>query len=322
MRQYIVFGIGLLWLMLSSSVLMAAEKPTVFVSILPQKYFVEQLAGDLVDVEVMVKPGASPATYEPKVSQMKKLATSAVYFSIGVPFERAWLDRIAGVNPQMLVVKTDAGIEKNAMEKHLHEDEGHDEHSEHEGHDAHDVDDDHDGHGHEDEHGDHDAAMEDGLDPHIWLSPILVQKQTVIIAAALTKLLPEESKSIAGNLSTLHGQIEQLDGELHEILKDKKGMGFMVFHPSWGYFAENYGLRQIPIEFEGKGPKSSQLKELILFARQQNIQVIFAQPQFSTKSARLVAREIKGEVITVDPLAENWLENMKLVAKQFRDAIQ
>ncbi|BHH84921.1 metal ABC transporter solute-binding protein, Zn/Mn family [Desulforhopalus sp. 52FAK] len=310
MRQYIVFCVSLLWLMLSSSALVAAEKPTVFVSILPQKYFVEQLAGGLVDVEVMVKPGASPATYEPKVSQMKKLASSAVYFSIGVPFERAWLERIAGVNPQMLVVKTDAGIEKNAMEKHLHEDDGHEE------------DDDHDGHGHEDEHGDHDAAMEDGLDPHIWLSPTLVQKQTVILAAALTKLLPEESKRIEKNLSVFNNQIEELDMELHTILKDKKGMGFMVFHPSWGYFAENYGLRQIPIEFEGKGPKSSQLKELILFARQQNIQVIFAQPQFSTKSARLIAREIKGEVITVDPLAEKWLDNMKLVAKQFRDAIQ
>ncbi len=96
----------------------------------------------------------------------------------------------------------------------------------------------------------------------------------------------------------------------------------MVFHPSWGYFAQNYKLRQVPIEIEGKGPKSSQLRELILFARGEGIKVIFAQPQFSTKSAKLVAREIDGQVITVDPLAEDWLANMKVVAKKFRDAIQ
>jgi zinc transport system substrate-binding protein len=285
-----------------SSPLFAGDKPTVFVSILPQKYFIEHIAGDLVDVEVMVAPGASPATYEPKVSQMRKLASSAIYFAIGVPFERAWLERIAGVNSHMRIVSTDAGIEKLAMEKHLH-------------------DDNHDGQ-HEGEEELHDEIGEDGLDPHIWLSPELVKVQAAAMAAALKELMPAESQKIDLGLKSFHGRIEQLDDELKMILKDKEGMRFMVFHPSWGYFAHAYGLQQIPIEFEGKGPKSSQLRDLILFAKDQNIHVIFAQPQFSTKSAQLVAREIKGEVITVDPLAEDWLDNMKRVAEKFRDAIQ
>ena len=304
MRHFMTFCISFVCLLVFCSPLVAGDKPTVFVSILPQKYFVEQLADDLVDVEVMVKPGASPATYEPKVSQMRKLASSAIYFSIGVPFERAWLERIAGVNSHMRIARTDAGIEKIAMEKHLHD------------HDA-----EHSGHG-DDEDEAYGGTGDDGLDPHIWLSPALVREQAATIATALIELLPAESQKIDANLQSFYDRIEQLDVELKGILKDKTGMRFMVFHPSWGYFAQTYGIKQIPIEFEGKGPKSSQLKDLILFAREQEIHVIFAQPQFSTKSAQLVAREIKGQVITVDPLAENWLKNMKQVAEKFRDAIQ
>jgi zinc transport system substrate-binding protein len=315
MRQ--LFQVVLVFLILAASVVtgIAGDKPTVFVSILPQKYFVEQIAGDLVKVEVMVKPGASPATYEPKVSQMKQLASSAIYFAIGVPFEKAWLDRIAGVNPHMRIVRTDQGIEKLTMEKHHHGDEtpetpeGHGDHDDHDGHDdkgeAEEV-----------------HLHEEGLDPHIWLSPVLVQQQVATIAASLKELFPEKTAFIDANHKDFQARISGLDEELHQILAGKKGYRFMVFHPSWGYFAHNYQLVQIPIEIEGKGPKSSQLRELILFARKEGIKVIFAQPQFSTKSAALVAREIDGEVITVDPLAENWLDNMKGVAEKFKDAIQ
>ena len=303
MGPTIYLCITFLLLTCCSSLCFGKDKPTVFVSILPQKYFVEQLAGDLVDVQVMVKPGASPATYEPKASQMKKLSASDIYFAIGVPFERAWLTRIAGVNPRMRIVRTDAGIEKRSMEKHLHDEE---QHGEEEGH----------------HHGESSKVEEDGFDPHIWLSPVLVKKQAALIAASLKEFLPNHATQLENNLAGFQVRLDALDAQLHQILDGKKGLRFMVFHPSWGYFARNYGLVQIPIEIEGKGPKSSQLRELILFAREEGIKVIFAQPQFSSKSAELVAREIDGQVISVDPLAEDWLTNMKVVAEKFRDAIQ
>jgi zinc transport system substrate-binding protein len=302
MRRPIYLCIVLFITVFFSSLSYAGEKQSVFVSILPQKYFVEQIAGNLVNVHVMVKPGASPATYEPKVSQMKKLAASEIYFSIGVPFEKAWLDRIAGVNPQMRIVRTDVGIEKLTMEKHLHDEEENDTHE---------------GHGHDD----HEDVQKEGLDPHIWLSPQLVKKQVTVICASLKELIPEQTTLLESNLLRFIKKIDDLDTELHQILAGKENLRFMVFHPSWGYFAQNYKLRQIPIEIEGKGPKSSQLRQLILFARTEGIKVIFAQPQFSTKNAKLVAREIDGQVITVDPLAEDWYANMKVVAEQFRDAI-
>lgn len=306
MRRSLFLCIALLFTVFLGSLSYGADKPSVFVSILPQKYFVEQIAGDLINVHVMVKPGASPATYEPKVSQMKKLAASEIYFAVGVPFEKAWLERIRGVNPQMRIVRTDAGIEKLIMEKHLHENEGDEKDDTHEGHAK----------------GNIENLQEEGLDPHIWLSPQLVKKQATVICASLKELVPDQATYFASNLTRFIMKVDALDTELHQILAGKENLRFMVFHPSWGYFAQNYNLRQVPIEIEGKGPKSSQLRKLILFARNEGVKVIFAQPQFSTKSAKLVAREIDGQVITVDPLAEEWFANMKVVAEKFRDAIQ
>ncbi len=265
----------------------------VFVSVVPQKFFVEKVSGGTIEVEVMVPPGASPATYEPKPSQMRKLATSSAYFAIGVPFEKAWLGKIAGVNPKMKIVHTEEGIERIAMAEHAHDGE-----SPESGQDKH-----------------------DGLDPHIWLSPPLVKKQAAVIRDNLTEMYPEQKAAFQENFALFSSEIDKLDTGLREILKNKRGLQFMVFHPSWGYFARQYGLQQVAIEIEGKSPKPAQLQELIRHAKEHKISVIFAQPQFSDKSARLIAQEIGGEVIMVDPLAENWLQNMTAVAEKFREAI-
>jgi len=98
----------------------AAEKLPVSVSILPQKYFVQKIGGDLVEVSVLVEPGASPETYEPKPKQMVTLAKAKIYFAIGVPFEKKWLPKIVSLNPNMLLVRTDTGIAKIPMTAHQH----------------------------------------------------------------------------------------------------------------------------------------------------------------------------------------------------------
>jgi len=308
---------------LYGSVALATDKPTVFVSILPQKYFVQQISMDHINVEVMVQPADSPATYEPKSSQMRQLASSSAYFAIGVPFERAWLEKIAGINPEMNVVHTDEGITKLTMAEHRHNQEHHadqhhpantDEAQEKEHKEEHaDV--------HHKENNDH-RDQHGGFDPHIWLSPSLVKKQVNIIADALSKIIPEKASLFQENLKSFTRKIDALDTDLRNTLKGKKGMRFMVFHPSWGYFADDYGLEQIAIESEGKEPKPAQLRKLIEHARKNDINVVFVQPQFSTKSATVVAREIGGEVIPVDPLAENWLTNMQVVADKLKQALK
>ncbi len=280
----------------------AAEKMKVFVSIVPQKAFVQQIGKDYVVVQSMVQPGASPATYEPKPRQMAELSKTQVYFAIGVPFEKIWLGKIAAANANMQVIHTDHGMVKRAMATHHPHENGHE----------------HDKEAHH-KKGDH---AEEGSDPHIWLSPPLVKIQARTILEALQAADPVHRDEYKANFDQFINRIDQLDNDLKEVFVDKKGLRFMVFHPSWGYFADAYGLEQVPIEIEGKAPKPAQLQTLIQQARKSGIKMIFVQPQFSTKSAQLVAREIGGQVVFADPLAENWLSNMRMVADRFKAALK
>lgn len=266
-----------------------------FVSIAPQKYFVEQIGKDLVEVAVMVPPGASPATYEPKPQQMAALAITDAYLSIGVPFERAWLPKFAAANKKMTLVATDRGIQKRAMADHHHGREQHDHH----------------------DHGDAPP-----VDPHIWTSPPLVMSQARTILAALKELAPAHADKFEANYHAFVAALKALDQELHAIFDTRQGLQFMVFHPSWGYLADTYGLIQVPVEIEGKAPKPAQLKRLITHAKAKEIKVIFVQPQFSAKSAKLIAKAIDGVVIAADPLALDWAANLRRQAAQIKAALR
>ncbi len=299
----IVFLINLL---ISSAY--GADRPTVFVSILPQKYFVQRICGDLTKVEVMVQPGANPHNYEPKASQMAKLAGADIYFAVGISFEDVWLAKLAAVNPKMKVVHTDANIEKLQMVAHHHHEEG--EHGKEGGHGQEDS-----GRGHDD-HDDHQAAP----DPHVWLSPALAKVMVANMTEALVAQYPENASFFVSNSEEFLKEIDSLDARLRALLQDNRGRQFMVYHPAWGYFAREYGLIQVPVEVEGKDPKPAQLKELIEHARERQIRVIFMQPQFSRKSAEIVAAEIGGEVAFADDLAEDWPANLLYVAEQIKKA--
>jgi len=276
---------------------LASNRVPVFVSIAPQKYFVQQIGKDLVDVQVMVPPGASPATYEPKPRQMANLSKTKIYFAIGVPFEKAWLKKIAAANPTMDVVHTDHGIEKIPMATHHHQNEA-------------------------GEPLQTRILQRRGLDPHIWLSPLLVKKQAQTILTTLQNIDPAHQNDYANNHQKFVSHINELDTQLKIIFAKKQGLQFVVFHPAWGYFAHAYGLEQVPIEIEGKNPKPSQLKKLIEYTREKGIRIIFVQPQFSTKNAKFVAKEINGQVVFANPLAEDWMENLVEVANKFKMALR
>jgi zinc transport system substrate-binding protein len=292
-RECLIF-LCFIIILVSPVAAMAYDKIAVCVSILPQKYFVQQIGQDRVDIQVMVQPGASPATYEPKPRQMVAFSKARAYFSIGVPFEYAWLQKIAATNPKMLMVQTDAGIEKIPLSAQLPGKAHH----------------------HKEGHG------ERGLDPHIWLSPTLVKTQADSILTTMQRIDPSNASEYQRNYERFISRLEALDAELKSMFAEQRGLQFMVFHPSWGYFAHAYGLKQIPIEIEGKNPKPAQLKRLVQHAREKGIRVIFAQPQFSSKSADLVARLIGGKVIFADPLAEDWLASLRKVAREFREALK
>jgi len=267
----------------------ASDRIPIFVSILPQKYFAEKIGGDLVTVTVMVQPGASPSTYEPKPGQMIGLSAARIYYAIGVPFEKVWLNKFSAVNPDMRIIHTDTGITKIKMSSHA-------------------------------DNGPHREIP----DPHIWTSPPLVKIQARNILNALVDIDPAHESEYRARYNGFLQELTTLDNDLRTLFSGKTGQspGFMVFHPAWGYFARTYGLRQIPIEIEGKTPKPARIRQLIKNARDQGIRVIFVQPQFSARSAAIIARAIGGKVVTADPLAPDWAANIRRQARIFESALR
>jgi zinc transport system substrate-binding protein len=263
-------------------------KPVVSVTILPQKYFVEQLAGARAEVNVMVPPGASPATYEPTVSQLSQLDLSALYIKMGtLGFELSWMDKICSVNPSMEVIDLSDGVEQIY---------GMDEENQN---------------GHTHRHG--------GADPHIWMSTRNTKVMVVNMAGALTRLLPDDSLQIAGNLSTLLGKIDSLDLELTTILAKAEGKSFMIYHPSLSYFAKDYKLEQLALEWEGKTPSPSHMRKLTDLGKDHQITTIFVQEEFDSKNAEVLSQEIGAQIVPINPLDENWPDQMVHIATKLKE---
>ena len=288
----------ILFLFIAAFTILNASKQELTVSISPQKYFVQKIVKDKFDINVMVKPGASPHTYEPKSSQMKSLSNSKIYFYTGVSFENAWLDKFKLSAKNTIFVDTAVGIEKLAMEAHSHEGEEHNEHKDEAKHD------------HENE----------ALDPHIWLDPILVKIQAKNIYDAIVKIDSQNSDFYKTNYEEFLKELDLLNNELETILKPYENRAFMVFHPSWGYFAKRYNLEQISVEVEGKEPKPNELVELIKDAKIHDIKIVFVSPQFSQKTAKTISSSINAKVVSIDALDENWASSILNTAKEIANS--
>jgi len=253
------------------------------VSILPQVSFVKAIGGDKVNIALMVEPGNSPHSYEPKPSQMKEISKAKLYFAIGVEFENVWLERFKAQNSSMKVIDTTVNVTKLAMKKH-------------EGYDHHDT--------------------KEGLDPHIWTAPNNLKIVAQNIYEAFKSSDQANEAYYKANFDKFIAHIDQVDQEIKTILKDTpKGAKFMVFHPAWGYFAKQYGLIQLPIEVEGKEPKPKTVAKLINKAKQEKIRAIFTAPEFSDTTAKTIADELGISVIKVSPLNPKWGENLINLAK-------
>lgn len=269
-------------------------KLLIFTSILPQKFFVEKLAGDLAEVEVMVGPGMSPHTYEPLPQQMSRLSRASLFFTIGVPFEKALEKRLAAVCPDLRIIATNVGVTYQPMESFA---------SDHQ-HDANCT---------------HEAGQPD---PHIWLDPQQVIVQARNIAAALKTVLPNSQLLIDERLADFTRQLEEITEELTQKMLPWKGQTMLVFHPAFGYFANRFGMKQRAIEIEGKEPGPRQLVELIRQCRAENIHIIFVQKQFPVSAAKTVAEAIGGSVIQIDPLAEDYFANLREIAHTVTGALK
>jgi zinc transport system substrate-binding protein len=265
----------------------AGQEPavSVCVSIPPQAFFVERIGGEHVSVEVLVGPGQSPATYEPTPAQMALIDEADVFFRIGVPFENALMDRISASMPQLQVVDLRDGIELQPV-------------------------------------GGGSAHAEHGrLDPHTWLDPNLAAIQARTVSDTLARIDAGHSATYSANLEALLGDLEQADRDVAEMLAPFEGRDMFVFHPAFGYFARAYGLEQVPIEIEGKEPAPRELQGIIEMARREKLNAIFVQPQFSDASARAIAAEVDAQIVRLDPLARDYLSNLREMGRKIREAL-
>lgn len=258
---------------------------SVCVSIPPQAFLVERIGRERVSVEVLVGPGQSPATYEPTPAQMATLDRADVYFRIGVPFEDTLMGRISASMPRLNVVDLREGIELQPIDDHG---------------------------------GDHAHGR---MDPHTWLDPTLVAVQARTIHDELVRLDSRATGAYGANLEALLSDLESLDREIAETLEPVEGRTMFVFHPAFGYFTRAYGLRQVAIEIEGKEPAPRELQRIIEMAEQENVRAIFVQPEFSDRSARAIAEAIDAEIIRIDPLARDYLTNLREMARTIRTAL-
>jgi len=246
------------------------------VSIAPFKYFVREIAGDDFRVNVMVPPGANPHIYEPFPVQINQLRKSVAYISNGfLGFEIVWLDRFYMINPEMVKLSLGDRIDPLA--------------SSHE-------------HGSVDEHA-------EGADPHYWVSP----KCAIVIASSVRDLLcnlnPEAKEKYESGYASLISKIGEADRKAQTLSQESGGKSFMIFHPNLAYLARDYGLQEIAVEFEGKEPPPSRLKELIDLAREKNLKTIFVQKEYDSRNAKAIANEIGAEIVVIDPLSEDWLKS-------------
>lgn len=263
----------------------ADEKPTVLVSVAPHKFFVEKIAGDTVNVLLMVPAGASSHSYEPTPKQMVQAGKGEMWFLLGEAFEAKAIKALKSYNPNLTLVDMRQNLSLLADScSHC---------------------------GHHHHH---------GSDPHIWLSPQMAKIQAATIAQALISKYPQNEQLYRQNLEEFTKELDDLHTEITEILIPMNNRAFMVSHPAYAYFARDYGLTQLSIEFEGKDPTPKQLNKILSDAKNHHIKTIFVQYQYSNKAANLVAKELHANVVDLDPYSEDYFNSLLKIAKSFAES--
>jgi len=266
-----------------------SDNKIITVSIAPFKYFVEEIAGNDFTVNVMVPAGADPHTYEPFPGQINKLRKSVGYISNGyLGFEMNWLDRFYETNPAMKKLALSDFIVPLISQHH------------------------------------HEGGHIEGADPHYWVSPKCALAIAGSVKQFLTGLNPVRKEKYESNYVKLITKIKAIDDKAMEMFSNVSEKAFMIYHPNLAYVARDYGLEEIPVEFEGKEPSPSRMRDLVDRARKDNLKTIFVQLEYDTKNAKALAEEIGAQIVLIDPLSENWQKStsdiIEAVSKSLKES--
>jgi len=251
----------------------ADSKLLVAVTIAPQKNFVEAVGGKRVEVVTMIPPGNSPGNYAPSPKEYIKFSDADIYFSIGVPADKVnILPRTRDFNEKIEIIRLDEEVAKKIDDRYF---------------------------------------APGKRDPHIWLSPERVKVMIDIIAIELSEKDKEHADFYQENAKKYKSKLNKVDNEIKDIMQNLNNKSFIIYHPSFGYFADEYGLEMIAIEKDGKEATAKRLQEIIDRARKENIKVVFYQKEIDSRQSEAIAEEIGGKTVQIEPLAEDYLNNLK-----------
>lgn len=303
MKQTSILITILSFFLLTACVTKQANEAVVTVTIEPQRYFAEKIAGDKFKINCVVPAGQSPETYDPTPQQMIQIGRSIAYLRIGpIGFEQAWMDKIRENNPKLQVFDTSEGM--NLLTDTEDDDHAH-EHGTH----------DHDAHAGEEAHHHHHG----GVDPHIWSSIAGVKAVAWNTLNAFIALDPDNTEYFWQNYNKLVDEIDKTNTEIKQLLDPLTDRTFIIYHPALTYFANEFNLTQLCIEMDGKEPSPAQLKRLVETARANNARVVFIQQEFDQKNAELIAKETGCKLTVINPLAYDWTKEMIHIAKALAD---
>lgn len=251
-------------------------KPSVLVTVAPYVYFVKEIAGNAVDVEVLVPPGANPHIYEPSPKQVHRMANAQIWFLLGEPIEKKVLTVLREQNRELRDIDLTQGIDLLSSQEHVCE--------------AHHT--------------------SESKDRHIWLSPKLAQIQAKTIFDALVKAYPDYQEAFQAGFDTLSKELIDLDLGIKAKLLPFHGNAILVSHPAFGYYCQEYGLKQLSIECEGKDPLPRDIEKTLNEAEKLHVKSIFTQAQYNTKGALLISEKLHLPIHEVDPYSTAYIQNL------------
>ena len=282
MKSFFIYGLSLITLLVAVP-LQAVE---LWVTIAPQKYFVERIGGDAVSVEVMVRPGQSPELYSPSAAQLARLAKAHAYVGMGLPVEHKVLPRIAESMPHVRVLQTAELGEAHAHHEH------------------------------------HEGCVHGDNDPHVWMDPVAMIEFVDQVRGLLTELNPAEAGRFQSNADGVAAELRALDAKLKFQLEPYAGRAFYINHPALGHFAERYGIVQRSLEQAGTDASARRVADLVKAARADGVGAVFTQPEFGRSSAAVVARALRVDMVELNPLAEDYFNNIQLIADRLVASFQ
>ncbi|MCD6459815.1 zinc ABC transporter substrate-binding protein, partial [bacterium] len=260
----------------------SAEKLNIFVSIPPQKFIVDKIAGKYAQTHVLLRQKQNPHTFAPTQNQITKLYTCDIFFTIGIPFEKEIVKILKSLNKNFPIIDTSNGLKKRFIKNHFsynHTSEKH----------------------------------QSEPDPHVWLSIPLVIKQVETITAALSQLAPEQSDYFKKNSNKLINDFLTANNRIKRKLTPYAGRCVYIYHPSLGYFTDEYGLTQTAIEEGGKKPTPKQISRLAMQIKKKGAKTLFAEPQFDKIHITAIANAVGCNVEIINPMEYDLLKNINSI---------